>query len=281
MVRARADLHTHSSGSDGTDSPTELVRKADEMKLGGVALTDHDSIEGIQEFMGAKASDELRRVPGLEISTVLEKKEIHVLGYYVPLDSKPLNDGLEVLREGRHNRLPKMIQKLNDLGLIVTLEKLYEGLDGVDSPGRPHVAQLLIKKGYVKTTSEAFEKYLAKGKPAFVEKPRMDTIEAVKLLKSVKAVPVLAHPLTIKLDDLRSFVEDLIDIGLLGVEVEYDYSFMGMNRSSDEVRKAIDGLDVVHTGGSDYHGTVHYTGLGSITVSTDVIDELERIQSEL
>jgi predicted metal-dependent phosphoesterase TrpH len=281
MVRARADLHTHSSGSDGTDTPTELVRKADEMQLGGVALTDHDSLEGIQEFMNAEASDELRRVPGLEISTVHEKKEIHILGYFVPLDSKPLNDGLEVLREGRHNRLPKMIQKLNDLGMSLTLDELYEDLEGVDSPGRPHVAQLLIKKGYVKNTLEAFEKYLASDKPAFVEKPRMDTFEAVKLLRAVKAVPVMAHPLTVKLDDLRSFIEGLIDIGLLGVEVEYDYSFMGMGRSSDEVKEAIKDLDVVRTGGSDYHGTVHYTGLGSVTVSTDVIDELERIQSEL
>ncbi|MFW9805359.1 MAG: PHP domain-containing protein, partial [Candidatus Thorarchaeota archaeon] len=218
---------------------------------------------------------------GVEISTVYEKKELHILGYFVPLDSKPLNDGLEVLRAGRHNRLPKMIQKLNDLGMDVTLDELYEDLEGVDSPGRPHVAQLLIKKGYVKTTLEAFEKYLASDKPAFVEKARMDTIEAVTLLRSVKAVPIMAHPLTVKLDNLRSFIDDLIDVGLLGVEVEYDYKFMGMDRSSDEVREAIKDLEIVRTGGSDYHGTVHYTGLGSVTVSTGIIDELQRIHSEL
>jgi len=281
MVRARADLHTHSSGSDGTDSPAELVRKADVMNLGGIALTDHDSVAGIQEFMDAEASAELIRVAGLEISTEYENKEVHILGYFVPLDSKPLNDRLEFLRKSRHERLPKIIRKLNEQGLDITLDELLEELEGVASPGRPHVAQLLIKKGFVKDTMEAFQKYLAFGKPAYVKKARMQTLEAVKLLKSVGTVPVLAHPLTIKVQNLRSFIETLMDAGLMGVEVEYDYSFLGMHRTSDEVRQVIQGLDILHTGGSDYHGTVHYTKLGSVTVPVDVIDSLERIHSEL
>lgn len=281
MVRARADLHTHSSGSDGTDSPAELVRKADVMNLGGIALTDHDSVAGIQEFMDAEASAELIRVAGLEISTEYENKEVHILGYFVPLDSKPLNDRLEFLRKSRHERLPKIIRKLNEQGLDITLDELLEELEGVASPGRPHVAQLLIKKGFVKDTMEAFQKYLASGKPAYVKKARMQTLEAVKLLKSVGTVPVLAHPLTIKVQNLRSFIETLMDAGLMGVEVEYDYSFLGMHRTSDEVRQVIQGLDILHTGGSDYHGTVHYTKLGSVTVPVDVIDSLERIHSEL
>ncbi|MGY5856499.1 MAG: PHP domain-containing protein [Candidatus Thorarchaeota archaeon] len=281
MVRARADLHTHSSGSDGTDSPAELVRKADVMNLGGIALTDHDSVAGIQEFMDAEASAELIRVAGLEISTEYENKEVHILGYFVPLDSKPLNDRLEFLRKSRHERLPKIIRKLNEQGLDITLDELLEELEGVASPGRPHVAQLLIKKGFVKDTMEAFQKYLAFGKPAYVKKARMQTLEAVKLLKSVGTVPVLAHPLTIKVQNLRSFIETLMDAGVMGVEVEYDYSFLGMHRTSDEVRQVIQGLDILHTGGSDYHGTVHYTKLGSVTVPVDVIDSLERIHSEL
>ena len=109
----------------------------------------------------------------------------------------------------------------------------------------------------------------------------MGTIEAIKLLRSVGAVPVLAHPLTVKIEDLRSFIESLIDVGLMGVEVEYDYSFMGMNRSSDEVREVIQDLDILSTGGSDYHGTVHYTELGSVTVPTEVIDSLENLHDEL
>ena len=278
MVRARADLHTHSSFSDGTDTPSALAKKADAMKLGGIALTDHDSLAGIQEFMGANVSDELVRVPGLEISTEYENKEVHILGYFVPLDSKPLNDNLAYLRKSRHERLPKMIKKLNDLGVDVTMEELYERLEGVSSPGRPHVAQLLIEKGVVKTTLEAFQKYLAADRPAYVKKERMQTLEAVELLKSVRAVPVLAHPLTIKVDDLRLFIEILTNVGLMGIEVEYDYTFMGLHRTCDEVREVIKDMNIIHTGGSDYHGTVNYTELGSVTVPIGTIDSLERIR---
>jgi predicted metal-dependent phosphoesterase TrpH len=281
MVRARADLHTHSSSSDGSDSPTELVRKADAIKLGGIALTDHDSLDGIQEFMDAEASNELTRVPGLEISTEYETKEVHILGYFVPLDSKYLNENLEFLRKSRHERLPKMIRKFNDLGVDITIEELYEDLEGVASPGRPHVAQLLIKKGVVETTLEAFQKYLASDKPAYVKKARMDTIEAVNLLRSVGAVPVLAHPLTVKVEDLRSFAETLMNAGLMGIEVEYDYSFMGLHRTSDEVREVIHDLDILHTGGSDYHGTIHYTELGSVNIPIEVIDSLEKLRKEV
>ena len=281
MVRARADLHTHSTASDGTDKPSELARKADEMKLGGVALTDHDTLDGIKEFMNADVSDELICVPGLEISTEYEKKEVHVLGYFVPLDSKYLNDKLARLRKSRHERLPKMVKKFNDLGIDITIEELYEGLEGVDSPGRPHVAQVLVKKGIVKTTLEAFQKYLATGKPAFVKKERMDTMEAVRTLKSIGAVPVLAHPLTVKVDDLRSFIDALLDEGLMGIEVEYDYSFMGMDRSSDEVKEVIKDIEILRTGGSDYHGTVHYTGLGSVTVPVEIIKEIRRLRDGL
>ncbi|MFX1484979.1 MAG: PHP domain-containing protein [Promethearchaeota archaeon] len=281
MVRARADLHTHSSASDGSDSPTELARKADALRLGGVALTDHDSLDGIDGFMSAQISVELKRVPGLEISAEYEKTEVHILGYFVPLDFKPLNDRLEYLRKARHKRLPKIIRKLNELGIDITIDELYEVLDGVASPGRPHVAQVLIKKGYVKTTQEAFLKYLAADKPAYVKKERMDAFEAIKILRSAGAVPVLAHPLTVKVQDLRSFVMTLIDTGLMGVEVDYDSSFMGMHRPADEVRNIIQGLDVLHTGGSDYHGTIHYTNLGGITVPIEVIHDLEKIRDKL
>jgi len=276
MVRARADLHTHTFASDGSDSPTELVRKADKMNLGGIAITDHDTLSGIKEFMDVEVSDELIRVPGLEISSEYENRDVHILGYFVPLDSKPLNDKLEFLREARHDRLPKMVQNLYDLGFDVTIEELYQNLEGVASPGRPHVAQLLVKKGIVRTTSEAFQKYLATDKPAYVKKKRMNTLDVVKLLRSVGAVPVLAHPLTVKVSDLHSMIEALVNEGLLGIEVEYDYSHMGIDRSSEEVRKIIQNSDLLLTGGSDYHGTMHVTELGSITVPIEVIDELQK-----
>ncbi|MFW9981402.1 MAG: PHP domain-containing protein [Candidatus Thorarchaeota archaeon] len=276
MVRALADLHTHSSGSDGSDSPSEIARKADRLGLGGVALTDHDSLDGLEEFMNTEVSNELTLVPGLEISAEYKDKEVHILGYYVPVDSKPLNDKLQFLRDARHERLPKMIQKLRDLDVDVTIEELYENLDGVASPGRPHVAQLLVNKGIVKTNREAFQKYLAADKPAYVKKERMKAKEAVRLLSSVGAAPILAHPLTIKLPNLRTVIEDLMKEGLVGIEVEYDYSHIVMNIPPVDVRKTVQDLDLILTGGSDYHGTVHFTELGSISVPIDVIDELQR-----
>lgn len=276
MVRARADLHAHSSVSDGSISPTELARKADNLKLGGVSLTDHDSLDGIKEFMDADVSDDLIRVPGLEISAEYENREVHILGYFVPLDSKPLNDKLEFLRKARHDRLPKMVQKLVDLGLDVTIDELYEDLTGVASPGRPHVAQLLVRKGIVQTSIEAFQKYLAANRPAYVKKERMKALDAVRLIRSVGAVPVLAHPLTVKVPDLYSFIQTLVKEGLLGVEVEYDYSFMGMDSSSEEVRQISGDWHLIQTGGSDYHGTIHVTELGSITVPIEVIDEMRK-----
>ncbi|MFW9808276.1 MAG: PHP domain-containing protein [Candidatus Thorarchaeota archaeon] len=275
MVRARADLHTHSSGSDGSDSPSVIARKADMIGLGGVALTDHDSLDGLQEFMNAGVSDELIVVPGLEISAEYRNKEIHILGYFVPLDSKPLNEKLQFLRDARHKRLPKMIQKLQELEVDVTIEELYENLDGVASPGRPHVAQLLVEKGVVKTTREAFQKYLAADKPAYVKKERMEAGEAVRLLSSVGAAPVLAHPLTIKVPNLRVVIDYLMKEGLVGIEVEYDYGHIVMNIPPIDVRKTVEDLDLVLTGGSDYHGTVHFTELGSISVPVEVIDELQ------
>jgi predicted metal-dependent phosphoesterase TrpH len=281
MVRVRADLHTHSSSSDGTDTPSVLARKADAMELGGIALTDHDTLDGIQEFMQTMVSDELVRVPGLEISSEYENKEVHILGYFVPPDSKPLNEGLEFLRKSRHERLPKMIKKLTELGIDITIEELYEEIEGVASPGRPHVAQLLIKKGVVKTTSEAFQQYLAAGKPAYVKKDRLQTLEVVKLLRSAKAIPVLAHPLTIEVENLHSLLDRLVSAGLVGIEVEYDYSLMGIYHTSDELKEVIQNMNVIHTGGSDYHGTAHYTKLGSVTVPIATIDSLERVRSEL
>jgi predicted metal-dependent phosphoesterase TrpH len=276
MVRARADLHTHSSSSDGSDPPSEIARKADRIGLGGVALTDHDTLAGIRKFMEANVSDEIIRVPGLEISAEYDDKEVHILGYFVPLDSKPLNKKLQFLRQARHDRLPKMIQKLYDLGVHITIDELYDTLEGVESPGRPHVAQLLVDKGYVKTTREAFQKYLAANRPAYVKKERMEALEAVRLFKLVGAAPVLAHPLTIKVPDLRHVIEDLMKEGLVGVEVEYDYGHIVMEFPDVDVKETIQDLDLIQTGGSDYHGTVHFTELGSVSVPVEVIEELEK-----
>ena len=275
MARAHADLHTHSSLSDGTDSPAKLVRLAEDLKLGGVALTDHDTIMGLREFMEAKAPPELLRVPGLEISADYEDQEVHILGYFVPLESKKLDDKLRALRNRRRFKFSKMIDKLSNLGIELDQDEIDEALLGVESPGRPHLAALLVKKGLVSSTDEAFNLYLGEGKPAYVEKKRMHAFEAIGLLKSVGAVPVVAHPLTVEVPDLSEFLETLAKAGILGVEVAYDYQPAKFNANVENVRSVTQELGLIETGGSDYHGDSWMGALGSITVPVETIEILK------
>ncbi|MHA1936892.1 MAG: PHP domain-containing protein [Candidatus Thorarchaeota archaeon] len=274
MARALADLHTHSALSDGTDSPTDLVRLADEMMLGGIALTDHDTIIGLKEFMEAKASPDLLRVPGLELSADYGNQEVHILGYFVPLESKMLDSKLGDLRNRRRYKFSKMVGKLHNLGIELEQDEIEERLQGVESPGRPHLAALLVKKGIVATTGEAFDLYLGEGKPAYVEKKRMHVFEAIGLLKSVGAVPVVAHPLTVDVPNLGEFLETLAKAGIRGVEVEYDYKPVRIDANLENVRRFTTELGLIETGGSDYHGDSWMGALGSITVPVETIDIL-------
>ncbi|MFW9944353.1 MAG: PHP domain-containing protein, partial [Candidatus Sifarchaeia archaeon] len=198
MVRARADLHTHSAYSDGSDAPAVLVKKAEEIGLGGLALTDHDTLKGLEDFMDAALRANLTGVPGVEISTEHDGKEVHVLGYFVPFESEELRNRLEPLSNARQVRFLKMVEKLREIRIDVKQEEVDYVLRGVESPGRPHLAELLVRKGVVRNSAEAFKQYLVEGKPAYVKKERLGTVEAINLLRSVGAVPVIAHPLSIE-----------------------------------------------------------------------------------
>ncbi len=277
MVRARADLHTHSVLSDGSDTPTTLLRMAEELQLGGIALTDHDTVKGLREFMDADASPDLERVPGLEMSADYDGKEVHILGYFVPLDSDELNERLENLRTRREAKFSRTVQRLRDLGIDVKQNELDEVLQGVESPARPHLARVLVEKGIVSSTTEAFEVYLGEGKPAYVKKERPSANEVIAFLRSIGAVPVVAHPLTIGVANLRAFLKLLKRWGVVGVEVEYDYGPVGIVRGSKDVQAAAHGLGLIETGGSDYHGTsVVMADLGTNTVSVEVIERLRK-----
>ncbi|MHA2431794.1 MAG: PHP domain-containing protein [Candidatus Thorarchaeota archaeon] len=276
MVRDRADLHTHSEYSDGSDTPAVLVRKAEEIGLGGIALTDHDTLEGLKDFMDAASTANLTRVPGVEISTEHDGKEVHVLGYFVPFESEELRNRLETLSTAREVRFPKMVEKLRELGIDVRQEGVDEVLQGVESPGRPHLARLLVRMGVVKDSTEAFRLYLGDGKPAYVRKDRLGTVETVKLLRSVGAVPVIAHPLTIETSNLGGFLRHLQESGAVGVEVEYDYAPVGVVGGPENVRTAIQSLGFIETGGSDYHGDIAMARLGAATVDVGVIERLRR-----
>jgi hypothetical protein len=279
-MRDRADLHVHSNVSDGIHSPSELVKMAANLELGALALTDHDTIDGRSEFLNADCPDYIMRIPGVEISTEHLGKEIHVLGYFVP-DSQFLKTKLKWLEEARERRFPQMIQRLRDLGIDVTKEEIDQVLKGVTSPGRPHLARILVQKGVVKDWKEAFKQYIGRGKPAYVKKQRMETTEAIHLLRSLGAVPVAAHPLTIPVSNLRDLLISLIEAGLLGVEVEYDYSHLEVEGDVEDVRSAVRGLGLIETGGSDHHGDITRSNLGDITVPLDVVSQLTKAVEKL
>ncbi|TFG15041.1 PHP domain-containing protein [Candidatus Thorarchaeota archaeon] len=274
MLRDRADLHLHSNYSDGVQSPTEIIRSAEKIGLAGIALTDHDTLDGLSEFMTATTSNSLKRVPGVEISTETDGREAHVLGYHVPEKPVMLLKELHNLARARQRRIPKMVNKLQELGYDISHAEVQNALRNASSPGRPHVARLLVKKGLVDSVEEAFGKLLGAGKPAYVRKERMDTKRAILLLRTEGAVPVLAHPLTIPNANLRELFIELLGIGLEGVEIEYDYGHLDVKRKKKDVRDAMEGLDLIVTGGSDSHGEPSHGHIGDVTVPVSVIDEL-------
>ncbi|TFG34124.1 PHP domain-containing protein [Candidatus Thorarchaeota archaeon] len=280
-MRARADLHVHSNCSDGIHSPSELVKLAEGLELGGIALTDHDTLEGNPEFMQAIESTDIIGVPGVEVSTEYQGQEIHLLGYFVPMGDSKIDVRLLVLRESRQQRFPKMVMKLRDLGIEVDQTEVDRVLREVESPGRPHLARILIENGDVNDIREAFTKYLATGRPAYVGREKIDLIEAIGILRDSGAVPVLAHPLLIENIDLRRFLQMLKTHGLEGVEVDYGYRKPEHLDKIDRIRKYTQELNLVATGGSDSHGDDGHYKLGSVGVPVDTIEKLRVIAERI
>jgi predicted metal-dependent phosphoesterase TrpH len=282
MVRALADLHVHSNHSDGIYSPKQLVEMATELGLGGIALTDHDTIVGNKEFLERGEKSDLACIPGVEISTDYHGYELHLLGYYVPSDSTDLEDRLTAFRDERHTRFPKMVQRLRDLGFPISDSDVDEVIHTAASPGRPHLARILVEMGVVTSVDEAFAKYLAEGKPAYVKRERPAISEGIRILREVGAVPVLAHPLYYSGGNLRGLMKDLKISGLMGVEVVYNYERNSIPEEDiKKVQNAAQGLGLVETGGTDFHGDNTHNELGSMTVSIDVISQLQRIAKHL
>ncbi|MER3460489.1 MAG: hypothetical protein C4303_04910, partial [candidate division GAL15 bacterium] len=192
-MRVRADLHTHTTASDGTLSPRELVREACAAGLKVLALTDHDTTEGIREAQGEAARLGIELIPGVELSTHVPGSEVHILGYFVDWHEQQLAGLLRRLRKGRVNRAREMVRRLNQLGVPLTFEDVARHADG--AVGRPHVARALVAGGYVASFEEAFTRYLARGRPAYVERERFTPEEAVQVILQAGGVPVFAHPL--------------------------------------------------------------------------------------
>ncbi|MEW5719811.1 MAG: PHP domain-containing protein [Chloroflexota bacterium] len=265
---ARVDLHAHSTASDGELTPADLVRYACERGLSALALTDHDTVDGIDAAIDAARGTALEIVPGVELSCDVPQTEVHVLGYFVDWHDPGFEGMLVKFRDGRYGRAEKMVKKLTVLGAPISFERVKQ-IAGDASLGRPHVAQVLVEAGHVATISEAFDRYIGRTGPAYVERFRLTPEDAVTLVLRAGGVPVLAHP-----RDVTHWIEPLVKVGLIGLEAQYG-AYDEMTRA-DLVRLAKQ-YDLLVTGGSDFHGLnkmAHLSNLGDAEVPAQVVEEL-------
>jgi 3',5'-nucleoside bisphosphate phosphatase len=272
------DLHSHSTASDGSESPSEVMALAARAGLSAIALTDHDTVEGLAEARVAAEEAGVRLVQGCEISCEVGAATMHLLVYFLDDGPGPLQDRLGDMQEARADRNRRIVVVLNEHGLDITLEEILEEAGG-GSVGRPHVAGVLMRKGYVSSVQEAFDVWLAKGKPAYLDRDRLLPAEAIALAHASGAVAVMAHPTSLGFDgpDMKRFIAGLAEDGLDGLECEY-------GRYTPDLRAALrelaEGLGLAVTGGSDYHGRYKPdlslgTGLGDLNVPDDLLDALE------
>jgi predicted metal-dependent phosphoesterase TrpH len=268
-MSSRADLHTHSNCSDGLLTPTALVELAVSRGVQIMALTDHDSTEGLPEALQAASHyPDFTLIPGVELSTDVPGSEVHVLGYFLDPKDSHLQEELTRLRSLRRDRGRRMVEKLRDLGLDISWERVQAIANG-GAVGRPHVAQALLEKGYIGSTQEAFERYIGRNGPAYVERAKMTPAEAVAFLHHQRALPVLAHPR--EMENLEDLLPTLQEAGLAGMEVYYqDYDEATIERLLTIARRH----GLLPTGGSDYHGLggEHERLPGDIPLPDEVID---------
>jgi len=277
------DLHIHSTASDGSLTPLEILSLAREIGLKAISITDHDTIDGVLEILKQPPCTCLEFITGVEISCepppgFKELGSIHLLGYGFSVYDKNLNAILNSAKAARIERNPKIIEKLNLLGFTISMGQVQNRF-GADQTGRPHIAELMKELGYVETFDEAFDKYLGKGRPAYVEKYKISCEEAVKAVLGAGGIPVLAHPgllSFIKSDQLEDFIDTLIQYGLGGMEVYYTDHGETLTSFYETLcaRK-----NLIATGGSDFHGSFNEgvflgTGKNNLNISFSVYKAL-------
>jgi predicted metal-dependent phosphoesterase TrpH len=242
------DLHTHTTASDGTLAPRALVRLAVQRGVRVLAVTDHDSTDGLVEAMEEAAQHPpLTIVPGLEINCDIPGTEIHVLGYFIDWQAPWFQEFLQEQRTERTARVYRMAERLAELGMPIDPAEVFR-VAGEGAPGRPHVAQVMVRRGYVGSVREAFDRYLKATGPANVPRKRLSPRDAVAVIRRAGGVPVVAHPGLASRDDL---IPELVDAGLMGIEAYYAEHSPAQTASYLDLCRR---LGLVATGGSDYHG---------------------------
>lgn len=269
------DLHTHSTFSDGTFTPLQLVKYAEEKGLKAFALTDHDTTEGVKEAKSIETNVEV--ISGVEISTRHDKKEIHIVGLYVNENDADLNKQLKYYREKRVTRNFEILEKLNSLGVNITIDDVKESCTG-DVISRAHIAKALVSKGFVGSYTEAFDRYLGDNKCAYVPRETLNYEESMELITKAGGVPVLAHPLLYKMSDtnLENMMVKLRQKGLKAVEVYYSTH---SNSDTQHIMAMANRVGLIYSGGSDFHGATKPkidmgTGMGKLAVPYEILEKI-------
>ncbi|HSV14239.1 MAG TPA: PHP domain-containing protein [Tepidisphaeraceae bacterium] len=249
------DLHCHSTASDGTLLPADVVRLAVRSGLSALALTDHDTIGGVAEAAAEAKKLGIDFLPGIEISAEYPSPgTMHILGYGVDPNSASLKRLTDQLIEGRDNRNPRIVAKLNEMNVAVTMDEWENEAKG-NVLGRPQLAAILLRKGYVSSIKQAFDKYIGQGAPAYFDKERLTPKRALAMIRESGGLPVLAHPIQLRTTNdgqLDRIVKDLLDLGLAGLEIihsDHDAAWV------EKCTSLADRYGLLKTGGSDFHGT--------------------------
>jgi 3',5'-nucleoside bisphosphate phosphatase len=247
------DLHLHTTASDGVKAPAEIVKYARDKGLQAIAITDHDTTGGLKEGLAEGAATGFEVIPGIEISAEHLPGSMHLLGYFFDVDSPRLIERLQFLQKARAERNPKIVEKLNRLGVRITYDEVVKASGG-GQVGRPHFAEVLMEKGYVRSFQEAFERYLKKSAPAYVDKFRFSPAEAIHFIREAGGVVVLAHPNTLDMNgaaELETLLVRLVKEGLRGIEVYYpEHTALQVA----QYKALAERFGLVVTGGTDYHG---------------------------
>ncbi len=277
------DLHIHTTASDGTFTPKQVISHARRLELKAIAITDHDTVAGSKEALESGIPSSLDFLTGVEISSTPPpfypgSGSFHLLGYSIRLDDLQLNQTLEKLQQARKNRNPAIVKRLNELGIPITLDEIREEA-GEGQLGRPHIANLMVKKGVVASIDEAFDRFLGTGKPAYVDKQRIDCFRAIEIILEAGGIAVLAHPGLLDYGNdsqLDELISKLKQAGIQGVEVYYSGHTPDQTRLYAELARR---HDLLMTGGSDFHGAIQPeiemgSGQGNLSVPYELFEKL-------
>lgn len=278
------DLHTHSSASDGTDMPSEILRKAAAIGLDAVALTDHDTLSGMTEFMNEAVRYSVRAVPGVEVSTYFHGKELHIIGLFTDPENDTLRDFLLARRNDRDRRNREMILKLREGGYDITEEEVNAFAKG-EAAGRPHIARALIEKGYFTDIKEVFLKCLRRGARFYVPRTPVPPEEAIRVIRCAGGIAVWAHPVLAadSRSAMRRILKCLIPAGLSALETYYSIYSAEQHEMAGVMARE---FHLLESGGSDYHGVNHPgiqlgCGTGALRIPAELLSRLEEARNSL